>query len=163
MFKGKWKIYRKIINYRDFSTCVIAIGEAIFYDFGNNNSLLQENVSINWANSSNSNATKSYLFRIENERENPNSLSIYNFNQPVKLLSGRHFTEDFLPERELMHKLDNFTFNSGSKYKSLYICGSDRYALSFTIISDNSFAMDYNIKGPSKNYHIQSIYSKYST
>lgn len=157
--KEKWKISRQIINYIDKSFSGIANGEAIFYKIEDDSALMHENVTVNWFNGSSTIATKSYLFITKSCSNNNASLLIYYFKNPLLFQPRKIVTKDQLAEKILMYQVDNIIFSYGLSFNSTYICGMDKYKLSCTILSPDSFSMEYKIKGLNKNYYIKSIYS----
>ena len=157
LLNGSWNISRQIINYKESQLCATSKGTATFYKQSNTTSLLHENVIVNWANGSTSSATKSYLFE-----QNDNSLLQYHFDSPINLLKNKQLDHMIISQKILMHALLFHKNKHTLSSNSLYYCGMDKYKLSFIIVSQDNFLMNYRISGPFKNFYINSIYKKES-
>ncbi len=155
LFNGSWSISRQIINYEEGQFSAIAKGTAVFYRQSNTTSLLHENVTVDWVNGSTSLATKSYLFE-----QNDNSLLQYRFDSPINLLKTKQLDQTTMSEKTLMHILLFHKNKSGLSSDSSHYCGMDKYKLSFIIVSQDNFLMNYMIYGPFKNSYIKTIYTR---
>ncbi len=155
LFNGRWNISRQIINYKERQFSATSKGTAVFYRQSNTASLLHENVTVDWVNGSTSLATKSYLFE-----QNDNSLLQYRFDMPINLLKTKQLDQTTMSKKILMHVLLFHKNKSTFSSNSLHYCGMDKYKLSFVIVSQDSFLMNYRIYGPSKNSYISTMYSK---
>ncbi len=67
-----------------------------------------------------------------------------------------------MSEKILMHILFFHKNKSTLNSNSLHYCGMDRYKLSFVIISQDNFLMNYRIYGTFKNAYINSMYKRIS-
>ncbi len=170
LFNGNWEISRQIINYEGDQPSAIARGTATFYRQSEATFLLHENVTVDWTNGTTSLATRSYLFK-----QTDNALLQYRFTRPINLLKNKQLDPTTMYEKILMHKLIlqesknksalSSDTNSQCKapvtwYNSLHYCGKDQYILSFKILSQDSFLMNYKIYGPVKNSYIHKKYTR---
>jgi len=155
LLNGSWSISRQIINYKERQRSPTATGTAVFHRQSNTASLLHENVTVDWANGSTSLATKSYLFE-----KNDNSLLQYRFDIPINLLKTKQLDQTIMSEKILMHRLLFHKNKSTLHSDSLHYCGMDKYKLSFKILSQDNFLMNYHIHGPFKNCYINTVYTR---
>lgn len=155
LFNGSWSISREVINYEEGQFSATAKGTAAFYRQSSTTSLLHENVTVDWMSGLTSLATKSYLFE-----QNNNSLLQYRFDNPVNLQKTKQLDQAALSEKILMHILLFHKTKSTLSSDSLHCCGTDKYKLSFKIISQDKFLMNYYIHGPFKNSSINTIYTR---
>jgi hypothetical protein len=59
---------------------------------------------------------------------------------------------------DILHELDFITNTNGEITSThCHLCGQDEYTICFSIYPDNKIIIDYNVRGPHKNYDMHSV------
>jgi len=63
-------------------------------------------------------------------------------------------------EWELMHKLDFSREGRLALAEHVHLCGEDHYAVRYRVDLEGGWELDYEVRGPKKDYRIRSVYTR---
>lgn len=132
--KGQWNVKRVIDGQAS------SLGQARFELITENELHYHENGTLILSDGKQFPASQSYIYRLDE-----NTLHVYFAEAPVRVF----------------HKIDLGTNPSGILEGSgLHICGEDCYQIRYLFFGSESFEIQYEIQGPSKDYTIVCSYSR---
>jgi hypothetical protein len=130
-FSGNWSFIRVITQ--QLNNDDVIKGDLSFTELGHNRKLCSES---GYWEGKNINSCKNYVFIFEN-----NNIQIYSDNQ---LLHSLCFIND-----------DNGHFAATHTHK----CGNDHYKCTYKILSESLYQVEYEVKGPNKDYVMKTVYN----
>lgn len=135
---GEWSVERKIQSPEGHG---LFKGACVFTEM-NDGRLLCEESGMMTLNGHTNEAKRSYIYAYQNDR------IVILYNDPYR-------------KDEVLHEL---TFEmQGDDYVATHchLCGNDTYDLKFTLQPDSRIHMNYVVKGPHKDYAMQSILTRH--
>ena len=137
---GEWQLNRDVIlhdmhGHKTFGTLT---GNITFIPDGTNKLLVQEK-GVLTINQTDNDVYRSYIYELKD-------------NRVYILYNDDHRKGDILHELDFIKNI-----NGEISAKHCHICKDDKYTIEFSINSDKTITIDYNVRGPHKNYDMHSL------
>jgi len=144
LLAGKWLLKRKFVNNIDkvFSGTASGINEFLIYK--NSTLSYRESVIAHFDKGIEIKGTTSYKFRIEDNK----------IHQYLVSSIRNEIVEDYMFELNFYH------INSQIYARASYLCGMDKYKVSYSFFNDNKFNVIYTVLGPNKNFITETEFEK---
>ena len=144
LLAGKWSLKRKFIDNIDKNFSGTASGITQFLRNNKNTLLYHESVIARFDNGVKTEGTATYKFCIKNNKIHQYLVS---------------FIKNEIVENP-MFELD-FSYTNDHIYAcSSYLCGMDKYKVSYSFLDDHKFNIIYTVLGPNKNYITETEFEK---
>lgn len=156
-FSGAWRLERKITNYSDSNSSIIAYGKVIFISLSKNRILMHENARVKIIDSDLI-ARKTYIL----EAYSTSGIKQYYFERPLSINCATDIDRADLSSGIEMFELKFKSVGKDYQYKARgrYFCKPDYYYLTYLIEQDNKILTNCVVKGPNKNILIETEYYK---
>lgn len=137
---GEWQLNRSVVlhDMHENKTLGNLIGQITFTPDGLGKLLVQEK-GILTINQTDNDVYRSYIYELKDDK-------IY------ILYNDDHRKGDILHELDFIKNI-----NGEISATHCHICKDDKYTIEFSINSDKTITIDYNVRGPHKNYDMHSV------
>lgn len=136
--RGEWVLERDIQTPQGNA---IFKGRCVFTEMDDGRLLCNEIGTLN-LNGNESEANRSYIYAYQDNR-----IVIF-YNDPHR-------------QGDVLHELLFQSQGDGYVATHCHLCGQDTYDLTFTMLADSRIQMDYVVKGPQKDYAMQSFLTRH--